>query len=238
MSVEPQTVAIKNATIKNDCRDVAFEALKPAYEWVGGLVPRSITPNQLTLMGLFSAALGSALLVWWPATTACFVAGILIFLYETFDALDGIHARNTGQSSPFGGYLDAVIDSAQAVMVFTAIIVRFDLYAPFFILVFGARMMLACWIHAFTIETSVRVTPTLGSTVENYLLVGTLFAAGLFTERFNVPEIIGAGPGLTQFLTEQKMAQMGVIEGSFIMGAVVVMIVGYGLVSEARRTLK
>jgi phosphatidylglycerophosphate synthase len=223
--------------IKNDCRDLAFEALKPAYEWVGRQVPRAVTPNQLTMAGLGCAVLASALLVLWPAATACFVAAGLLFLYEGFDALDGIHARNTQQSSAFGAYLDAVIDAAQAAMIFSALIVRYDLYAPFFIFIMGFRMMVACWIHAYTIESRIRINPALGSTVENYMIVGTLLAAGLFPGKISLAAMTNGDSAVLEFLTAQKLADIGVVEGSFVVGLVVLLIVAFGLVREAKRTL-
>jgi hypothetical protein len=40
-----------------------------------------------------------------------------------------------------------------------------------------------------------------------------------------------------EFLTAQKLADIGVVEGSFVVGLVVLLIVAFGLVREAKRTL-
>ena len=223
--------------IKNDSRDVVFEALKPAYVWIARQVPRAVTPNQLTLAGLGCAASAAIVLLLWRNNAACFVAAGLLFLYETFDALDGLHARNTGQSSLFGAYLDAIVDSAQAGLIYFVLLVRYELYAPIYIFVLALRMMLACWIHAYTAESRIRVNPAFGSTVENYMIVGTLAAAGLFPGNLRLlPTDTGDGP-LLRFLTDERLTQINIIQASFLAGLVITALIGYGLVREAWRTL-
>lgn len=73
-----------------------------------------LTPNHVTISGLVCAvsaagltAVGlpwGAIAVWW--------------LGRIFDGTDGIYARESGQVTPFGGYLDVVVDmAAYGVMV-------------------------------------------------------------------------------------------------------------------------
>jgi phosphatidylglycerophosphate synthase len=234
-SESPLVVALP--AVKNDSRDVAFEALKPAYEWVGRRVPRSVTPNQLTLAGFFCSVLAAAILLGWRSNEACFVAGGLLFLYETFDALDGMHARNTGQGSLFGAYLDAAVDAAQAAFFLFALLVRYELYAPIYIFALGFRMVLACLIHAYTVESRIRINPQFGSTAENYMIVGTLFAAGLFPGRLDLLSIVGRNGPFAEFLTSQKLASIGFIQAGLLGGLAIMILLAWSLVREARRTL-
>jgi len=88
--------------------DDPFRKLLPRYskKVVDFYQTLGLTPNHITLVGLafamFAAFLvskgdyGAALLVWWLGRLA--------------DGTDGIYARQTGQATPFGAYLDIVCD--------------------------------------------------------------------------------------------------------------------------------
>lgn len=80
--------------------------------WTGPLLGlyrrRGLTPNQITGLGLLCALVaawlvslqwfGTALGFWW--------------LGRLFDGTDGIYARDMGQATAFGGYLDILLDMA------------------------------------------------------------------------------------------------------------------------------
>lgn len=74
-----------------------------------------LTPNQITLLG-FVFALFSAY------TTSLHFYKTAIFLWWTgrfFDGTDGIYARETNQTSPFGAYFDIKLDmAAYGIMLF------------------------------------------------------------------------------------------------------------------------
>lgn len=80
-----------------------------------------LRPNHLTLCGL-----GVSLLA-----AACFVAGrtrlagLLVILAGLFDFFDGSLARASGQVTPFGGFLDSVIDRYSDLIVLLGIVVLF-----------------------------------------------------------------------------------------------------------------
>lgn len=90
--------------------DNAFREILPRY--VGPLVRLygrlGLTPNRVSAIGCglgFAAAgcvavglAGPAILLWW--------------LGRLVDGTDGIFARNTGQATDFGAYLDIVLDMA------------------------------------------------------------------------------------------------------------------------------
>ena len=74
-------------------------------------IPKKLHPNIITLLGLFSV-----IFTYWInylldySYTGNILVGIGIFLYMNFDGLDGIHARNTKQTSIIGEYFDHLID--------------------------------------------------------------------------------------------------------------------------------
>jgi peptidoglycan lytic transglycosylase len=89
---------------------------------VGRLLFRlNLRPNHLTLLGL-----GVSLL-----TAAAFVdgrtrlAGVLLILAGLFDFFDGSLARASGQVTPFGAFLDSVIDRYSDIVVLLGIVVLF-----------------------------------------------------------------------------------------------------------------
>src|SRR6185503_6434436 len=80
-----------------------------------------LRPNHLTVMGLV-VSLGAA---------AAFVmgqvrlGGLLVLIAGLFDFADGSLARASGQVTPFGGFLDSVIDRYSDLVVLLGIVVLF-----------------------------------------------------------------------------------------------------------------
>ena len=64
--------------------------------------------------------------------------GCYIFLYQTADAVDGKHARNTGQSSPLGALVDHCIDAfvgvTSVVGVVCAMVLLSQPISPYYVL--------------------------------------------------------------------------------------------------------
>lgn len=56
------------------------------------------------------------------------ISAIGVFLYQTFDAIDGAHARNIKKSSPLGQLLDHGLDSFSATIfsIYTAVILGLE----------------------------------------------------------------------------------------------------------------
>jgi len=85
--------------------------LSPIYDKVAVLIPRSITPNQITVFGGVLSLTSAYLL-----TTGHHTAAALVYLgYCTADNLDGKHARATKQCSDWGGILDHCVDGSCSV---------------------------------------------------------------------------------------------------------------------------
>ncbi len=82
---------------------------------------RIIDPNVLTLCGTFFgflSAFSTAFGLLIPGGAALLIAGL-------FDLLDGAIARHTGRVSPFGGFLDSVLDRYSDLAVMLGILVFF-----------------------------------------------------------------------------------------------------------------
>lgn len=102
----------------------------------------SLTPNQVTLLGLGLAILASvavaqglgwvALSLWWVSRVA--------------DGTDGLYARETGQSSSFGAYLDILLDMA----AYGAMVLGFAYVAP----QLGAQWMAMLFLYILCITSA------------------------------------------------------------------------------------
>lgn len=97
---------LSNAFLKNFWRKVAV------------IFPISMAPNLVTLSGLGFILINVITVLYYDAglnqetprwTYYSYALGM--FLYQTFDACDGMHARRTGQSGPLGELFDHCIDS-------------------------------------------------------------------------------------------------------------------------------
>ncbi|GME90306.1 unnamed protein product [[Candida] boidinii] len=82
------------------------------------IFPLSMAPNMVTLLGLVFILLGDIVVFYYdpnfdtPSPNWCyFFYAFCLFMYQTFDACDGIHARRTGQSGPLGELFDHCCDA-------------------------------------------------------------------------------------------------------------------------------
>ena len=78
-------------------------------------------PNFFTLMGFFSTLVASVLILkeFWIA------AGLMIILSGLFDLFDGALARNLGKATPFGGFLDSVLDRYSDLFLLLALLIYY-----------------------------------------------------------------------------------------------------------------
>jgi soluble lytic murein transglycosylase len=80
-----------------------------------------LRPNHLTVMGLAVSLLAAAAFVLGHVR----VGGLLVLLAGLFDFADGSLARASGQVTPFGAFLDSVIDRYSDLVVLLGIVVLF-----------------------------------------------------------------------------------------------------------------
>jgi ethanolaminephosphotransferase len=93
--------------------------LKPFYtNFVIHLFPMSMAPNLITLTGFSFVVINFLTLLWYNPTLdqdcppwVYFSWAVGLFLYQTFDAVDGTQARRTRQSGPLGELFDHGVDA-------------------------------------------------------------------------------------------------------------------------------
>jgi len=78
-------------------------------------------PNFFTLMGFFATLAASLLILigFW------FLAGLAIILSGLFDLFDGVVARKLGKVTPFGGFLDSVLDRYSDLLLLLALLIYY-----------------------------------------------------------------------------------------------------------------
>jgi CDP-diacylglycerol---glycerol-3-phosphate 3-phosphatidyltransferase len=90
-----------------------FESLLTAFK---------IHPNTITWAGLVVTALAANFF----RMGHFLLGGLVVALAGTCDVLDGRIARNTGQKSQFGAFLDSTIDRYSDVLLFVGMMMFFD----------------------------------------------------------------------------------------------------------------
>lgn len=98
--------------------------LKPFWVKFEKIFPLWMAPNMVTLLGLLFIVVSDILIFYYDPDYQTvspqwlyYYHGFAIFMYQTFDACDGIHARNTGQSSPLGELFDHCCDSMNTTLM-------------------------------------------------------------------------------------------------------------------------
>jgi phosphatidylglycerophosphate synthase len=84
-------------------------------------VNRQLSPNTLTVVG-FIAGVASAVLV---AMRRPVLGGALLLVAGLFDLMDGAVARTNGRVTPYGGFLDSVLDRYTDLLVALGISIYF-----------------------------------------------------------------------------------------------------------------
>jgi CDP-diacylglycerol---glycerol-3-phosphate 3-phosphatidyltransferase len=101
--IQLSTQTDKPVTLTDWLRKHAAGLIRPI---VGVLAQWSVRPNQLTWLGfLLTAGVGVVL-----ALGRLQLGGVLMLLTSSIDGLDGSLARETGQQSRFGAFLDSTLD--------------------------------------------------------------------------------------------------------------------------------
>ncbi|KAL1317790.1 hypothetical protein HN51_069982 [Arachis hypogaea] len=163
---------------------LAKYVLQPFWSRFVNFFPLWMPPNMITLTGfmflLLSALLGyiySLQLDTAPPRWVNFAHGLLLFLYQTFDAVDGKQARRTNSSSPLGELFDHGCDALACTfeaLAFgsTAMCGRSTFW---FWLISAITFYGATWEHFFT---NTLILPVVNGPTEGLMLI---YVAHFFT---------------------------------------------------------
>ncbi|OUT22176.1 hypothetical protein CAS74_003167 [Pichia kudriavzevii] len=181
--------------------------LKPFWVKFERIFPTWMAPNMVTLLGLLFIVVSDLLVMYFDPyynkespQWVYFYHAIAVFMYQTFDACDGIHARRTGQSGPLGELFDHCCDSMNT----TLMVIQFSSVAnlttetPFiFIVQFAAlaNFYLSTWeeFHTHKLFLSEVSGPVEGLIMLSicYILTGIFGVEEIFhTELFYIGDIV------------------------------------------------
>lgn len=143
----------KNILIPPDYRDYIYRATYYLLAPVAPYIPKKIKPNHITILGFLSAMLGTVLLFLIQAPIAYLYWVLFNFIWFLLDALDGMHARLTNQSSEFGAFLDHALDNIYFIFMFTVFAVKFDLLHVLYMYIIILRVTAAVMVFAVQCHT-------------------------------------------------------------------------------------
>ncbi|OGT39915.1 MAG: hypothetical protein A3E81_02010 [Gammaproteobacteria bacterium RIFCSPHIGHO2_12_FULL_36_30] len=143
----------KNNVVPPDYNDYIYRFMYFVLSPIAPLIPKSITPNQITVLGFFSAMTGTVLLYFIQTPIAYIYWIIFNFIWFVLDALDGMHARLTQQSSEFGAFLDHSLDNIYFIFMLTVFAAKFDLFHLLYIYIIILRVTAALMVFAVQAHT-------------------------------------------------------------------------------------
>src|SRR5262245_60588493 len=85
------------------------------------MVGLRVRPNQLSCLGLVASMIAAAAF----AADQRRAGGLILAVAGALDILDGALARVTGQVSPFGAFLDSVLDRYSDLLVLAGLVLLF-----------------------------------------------------------------------------------------------------------------
>lgn len=103
-------------SFSNWCRGWSRPLLLPVARFFAAY---NISPNTVTLIGLFFYALSGLTLALGYRITA----GLILALFGPLDAVDGLLAREQGNQSKFGAFLDSTMDRYAEFFLFAGLLV-------------------------------------------------------------------------------------------------------------------
>lgn len=202
---------IKNHKYKSGGYSIIDNLINPFWEFVVKLMPETLAPNAITLIGVVINFAMYGFMFYYDRTLAedvpswtYLAVAIGMFLYQTLDAIDGKQARRTGSSSPLGQLFDHGCDTFSCSLVTLALvhalklglslkakIIIGSLWLPFFL---GQLLEYHCGL----VRTHVgNMGVTEGQLAQIAVLTGASFlGADFFSTKINdlVPAAVGVFP--------------------------------------------
>ena len=85
-----------------------------------GLLRLGVTPDQVTIGG---TVVSVALALWLFPTGHLFLGAILLGVFTVLDTIDGLMARRSGRSGPWGAFLDSTLDRVTDAAILAGLLV-------------------------------------------------------------------------------------------------------------------
>lgn len=139
--------------IPEDYKDIIYRATYYLLGKVAPWIPYSVRPNQITVSAFLFALLGCALLYFISSPMAYLYWAICNLVWYVLDALDGIHARLTQQTSEYGAFLDHMLDNIFFLVMLSVFLLKFDLLHPLYVFILLLRVTAALVVFVVQVHT-------------------------------------------------------------------------------------
>jgi phosphatidylglycerophosphate synthase len=207
--------------------------LKPFYARVIGLFPLWMAPNLITLLGLCLVLVNVACVLYYDPTfdKECpswlyLTYAVCLFLYQTFDACDGLQARRTGQSGPLGELFDHCVDALNTTLEIIIFASAVNMGYGWRVLVSQFATLLNFYLSTWEeYHTETLFLSTFSGPVEGILIVVTIYVITFFTgPEFWHSELFGLfGHSVQTAVSEvvpSAVSQMTLIDVYLVFGGV------------------
>jgi len=164
--------------------------INPFWERVEKALPRTMAPNMVTFIGFIFEAMSYLCMLYYDATLTkeipawtFFFAAFCQFVYQTMDAVDGKHARETKSSSPLGQLFDHGCDSFSINFLFLTTAQACRLHDPSSLIIFifagQLNFFASNWneYHTKILRTHVG---NFGVTEGELMIIAVLLVTGIF----------------------------------------------------------
>ncbi|XP_066286398.1 choline/ethanolaminephosphotransferase 1-like [Branchiostoma lanceolatum] len=131
---EAQLIRLKEYKFKAEGASILDNVLKDFWGYLAEHIPMWVAPNVISFLGLATLVITTfPLFLYCPTATEevpCWfyincITGL--FIIQTLDGLDGIHARRTGSGSPVGAIVDSACDIIALGIGVTSVLVAMQL---------------------------------------------------------------------------------------------------------------
>lgn len=163
-------------------RDMLDRLLYPLLGKCVAHIPHSVHPNTLTLGAIFSACATALVLAFASGASAYLYCAGLLLCWIVLDSCDGIHARNTGQCSEFGAFLDHAGDAFGLFALHLAFVYRLEIVSPLLVDALLLRQAANGWVFLIQNYAGKLHLPTIGWSVEIYTMCALMVAKFLFPD--------------------------------------------------------
>lgn len=156
--------------------------LNPFWLWCQKPLPRWVSPNAITLFGLLCALVSAMILIIGKGEHRWhyLLAGFLLLVYQTADAVDGKHARITQQSTPLGGLVDHGVDATVSAIMGIGVCLVFEAQLSSCWVLYGFNMYISVWFLAQWKYYECGLFSTFGITEGELLAAAVVASPGIF----------------------------------------------------------
>jgi CDP-diacylglycerol--glycerol-3-phosphate 3-phosphatidyltransferase len=168
------------STEKITLTDRFRKTFKGILDPIGGFFNRlGLTPNTMTLIGLFGNMIGAFFLARGQMT----IGGLFIFLMGPVDALDGTMARLRGESGVYGAFVDSVTDRYSELVIFGGLVYYFasigDTHGAILAYAAAAGSVLVSYVRARAQSLGYEAKVGYFTRMERYLVLAPLLVLNL-----------------------------------------------------------